>query len=501
MAAGYLLGIDCGLTLGKAVLFDLEGRAVWVGRAEVPQLYPAPGHVERDMDALWRGVADAVWECLEWSGLPASAVVGVGVTAHGDGVFPLTHEGRPLGHGILSLDSRAVGIVEAWREAGVLDRSLALTGQQPHAAAPAAVLAWIKRHEPERYRAIGWPVYCKDWLRFCLTGEIATDPTEASVSFTNVLTQDYDPEVLALFGLEELSLPPIHGVSEVVGHVTEEASRATGLLAGTPVATGLHDVTATAIGMGGVRPGQLSIVAGTYSINEVLSSAPALDSRWFCRNGVGAGQWNNMSISPASSANSEWMLQQFCRDALQAAEAEGRSPFDRLQGEIEAAFERDSRLVYHPYLFGSPRGGEASACLLGLQGWHTRGDVLRAVLEGIAFNHKEHVEALRSAFPVTEAGLAGGGARNPLFAQLFADALGLEIAVVEQDEAGALGAALAAGVGVGCYPSIEAASAATVRVLRRYRPDGARHAALAEGYARYRETVERVAPLWAELRS
>ena len=502
MSDGYLLGIDCGLTVTKAVIFDLAGNGVGISRAETPQLFPAPGHVERDMDALWSAAADAIRQALAAAKIDGGEIAGIGAAAHGDGIFLLTGDGQPLGNGILSLDSRAVDVIDDWRQRGICEQSLALSGQEPHAAAPSALLAWLQRHEPERFELIGSALHCKDWLRYRLCGEIATDRTEASASFTNVHSQIYDPAILDLFDLTAIrsALPTVGEVMDIAGGVTPSAAQATGLKAGTPVVFGMHDVTATAVGMGGVRPGVLSIVAGTYSINEVLSSQPEIDRRWFCRNGFRAGEWNNMSISPASSANSEWMLRQFCRDAIDRAKAAGRSVFDELRAEIDAAFDRDNHLTYVPYLFGSPRGGEASASLLGLQGWHDRGDVLRAVLEGIAFNHREHVDALRSAFPITAAGLAGGGALDPTFGQLFSDALGLEITIVNHDEVGALGVALAAGVGVGCYGSIEAASTATHRVLRRHEPDVQRQRRLETAYQRYRAVVEQVAPLWPTFR-
>ncbi|MCP4383294.1 MAG: carbohydrate kinase [Hyphomicrobiales bacterium] len=502
MVATHLLGIDSGLTVTKAVLFDLHGKAVGIGRAEAPQLFSAPGHVERDMATVWSVAVEAIRTCLANSGVDPASIAGIGVTGHGDGVYPLRRDGTPLGKAVLSLDSRAVDIVGDWQHAGVLARSLELTGQQPSQAAPAAVLAWIKEHQPDRYADIGWAVSCKDWLRFQLTGIVATDTTEASVSFTNVNTQTYDPAVLSLFGLDELAtaLPPILAVTDVVGTVTAAAAGDTGLVPGTPVVTGLHDVTASAIGTGCVKPGQLCLIAGTYSINEVISSQPALDARWFCRNGFRPGEWNNMAISPASSANSEWIMHQFFRDAVELANETGASVFNFVDDEVAAAFGHESRLIYHPFLFGSPRGGEASASLIGLQGWHRRGDVLRAVFEGIVFNHKEHVDVLRTRFPVTAATLAGGGARNPMFSQLFSDALDLEITVVDQEEVGALGVALAAGVGVGRYPSIDAASTATRRVLHRLYPDRDRHRDLSAAYKRYQEAIERVAPLWHALR-
>src|SRR5690606_11878383 len=176
------------------------------------------------------------------------------------------------------------------------------------------------------------------------------------------------------------------------------AARLTGLIAGTPVAAGLHDVTASALGIGGYGEGFVAIVASTYSINETVSNAPRMDARWFCRNGLKLGEWNNMAISPASAANYDWFLDTLCGSEREAAEAAGRSIHAIVGAEIEAASARPSTLLFHPYLFGSPHGPIASAGFLGLRGWHDRGDMLRAVIEGIAFNHRVHVDALREGF-------------------------------------------------------------------------------------------------------
>lgn len=151
---------------------------------------------------------------------------------------------------------------------------LSLTGQIPHASAPSALLAWIKLHEPERFGKIAHILACNDWLRFCLTGEIATDRTEASTSFTGVHSQTCAPEALTLFGLAALQgvLPRILAPSAIAGYVTPKAAALTGLALGTPVAAGLHDATAAALGIGGHREGVVAIVAGTCSINEVVSA-------------------------------------------------------------------------------------------------------------------------------------------------------------------------------------------------------------------------------------
>src|SRR5471032_2809911 len=156
----------------------------------------------------------------------------------------------------------------------------------------------------QRTRAIrkNRPCALLQGLAPCLSDVPATDPTEASSSFTNVRTQQYSADVLDLYGLASIgrALPQIVSSTAIAGHVTSQAAAQTGLKEGTPVACGLHDVTSSAVGMGNTEPGILSITAGTFSINEILSDRPQLDPRWSCRNGTRPGQWMNMSISPAS---------------------------------------------------------------------------------------------------------------------------------------------------------------------------------------------------------
>lgn len=496
-----LLGIDNGLTVTKAVIFDVDGTPLSVARRRVPQSMPAARHVERDMNGLWSATAEAIREALEGCGRPADDIVGVAATAHGDGLYLLDRERHPLGPGMLSLDSRAGQIAEEL-SAGSLGRDiLAVTGQLPHASAPSTLLVWLKRHDPERFGRIAHILACKDWLRFCLTGTIGTDRTEASTSFTDVRGQDYSLQALRLFGLEDIlgALPPIAGSAEVVGHVSRDAAALTGLVEGTPVVAGLHDVTASALGIGGHREGTVAIVAGTYSINEVVSSTPVVDARWFCRNAIEPGQWNNMAISPASAANYDWFLDTLCKaDHRQAAES-GQSIHALLGPEIEAALARPSAVFFHPYLFGSPYGASPSAGFVGLRGWHDRGDMLRGVLEGIAFNHRIHVDALRERFPFDSARLTGGISRNPTFAQLFADCLGMPVTVTETEEAAAWGAALCAGAGVGLFAAPSADPRKLDDLCRTYRPDSTRSAAMESRYRLFLDIAESMMPLWQRI--
>lgn len=500
---GFLLAIDSGLTVTKAVLFDLNGQQVAVARRNVAQAMPAPRHVERDMTAFWHETASAIREVLASSGVRANTIAAIVATAHGDGVYLLDAHAKPLGNAILSLDSRATDVVTQWNQCGISAKSLYLTGQMPHASSPAALLSWVQTNEPARYARIAHILACKDWLRFCLTGTIGTDRTEASTAFSDVHHQTWAPQALALFGLHGLehALPQINASYDQIGTVTAAAAHETGLVAGTPVAAGLHDVTASALGIGAHELGGIGIVAGTYSINECLSVTPQLDADWFCRAAIEPGRWNNMAISPASTTNYDWFLDTFCAADRALAAAAGTSIHAALAPEIEAGLQRASSVMYQPYLFGSPFGAAPSASILGLRGWHTRGDILAALLEGIVFNHRHHVDALRRGFAARDVRLTGGASRNPAVAQLFADVLNLPVTVTQTDEAAAWGAALCAGAAVGAFARFDADPRDLVTLSTRYRPNPDRVAHYQTRYRIFSEIGAQMQPTWQCLNS
>ena len=492
-----LLGIDAGSTVTKSVLFDLEGREVATASRRVPLSYPAPLHVERDQDELWQAAAATVREVLERAGVVGDDVLAIGVTSHGDGVYLVDRDGRPTRPGIMSLDTRALEVVARWEASGVSDAALELTGQKPWPSAPVAVLAWLLEHEPEVMARTAWALPAKDMLKQRLTGVIGTEPTEASLSFTNVRTQVYDPAVTELFGYPQLSdlLAPVTPCMTVAGGLTAESAALTGLRAGTPVAASAHDVDCSALGTGVIRPGTASVVAGTFSINQVVSTEPVVGAAWCARNFVLDGHWMNMSLSPTSSANMEWFTQHMCAADLEEGRALG-DPFGFIEREVGAVITSPSDVLFLPFLYGSPLSHETSAVFLGLHGWHTRGHVLRAIMEGIAFTHRQHVDALAEAFPISAVRLTGGASRSALWTQIFADVLGRPVEVTSTDETGALGVALLAGVAGGAYASLSDAVDRTVHVSRRHEPQEEGMGRVAPAYAKYQQALHDLVPLW-----
>lgn len=496
--SGLTIGLDSGLTVTKAVLFDEAGRPLATATRRLPQSSPHPRWVERDVDGMWEASAAALREVLDTAGVRGSDIAGIGVTAHGDGLYLLDAQGRPTRPGIVSLDSRAHGVVDRWDADGRTKRNLELAGQPFFPAAPQPILAWLLEHEPEVVERTRWLLSCKDVIKQRLTGEVSTDPTEASAGWCDVHTQEYSAEVLALLGFADHAdkLPPVVPCTEAAGQVTAAAAGATGLAEGTPVVAGLHDVDASAIGSGAHESGQLTMIAGTFSINEVIADQPVPGDDWFARNFVDRGRWMHMAISPASATNLEWFVQKLCPTDVRVAEEAGNDPFAFVEDEVAASGDTGG-VVFLPFLYGSPHGAEPSGTFLGLRGWHDRGHLLRAVLEGVVFNHRTHVDALRATFPVTEARLTGGATRSRRWAQLFADATGLDVVLTDSTEAGALGTAMCAMVGAGVHDSLASAIAATVHDTDRLTPDdGDERARLDSAYEHYRRVIDALDGAW-----
>jgi L-xylulokinase len=356
------------------------------------------------------------------------------------------------------------------------------------AAAPSAVITWLREREPEALVQARWLMSSTDWLRFKLTGNAATDHTMASAAFVSLGSPgEWSLEALALCGADDLAgkLPPILGSTDVAGHITAEASRLTGLPVGAAVVAGAHDVDTGALGLGASTPGDASVLLGTYAINQVLGHAPVPDPRWQTRPFVTPGSWLHMSTSPAGAGCLDWA-------AARMGPWDGDGAPDSAAAVVEAqSVDPSAQPYFLPFVHGGPSGHPVGGGWLGLRSEHGRASMLFAVMEGVAFSHCSHLGALASRMPLPpRLRVGGGGARSRWWTQLLADAVGADLEVTKAQEVSALGAALLAGVGVGVYDSVDLAASSAVRVGRSHHPDPRRHAELSLRYARYRAAVD-----------
>lgn len=494
----YLLGLDAGNTVIKAVIFDRTGRELAYAGEEGHSRMPSPGHVERDLGELWSNARRVIRTCLDKAGISASDIAAIGCAGHGNGLYALDRDGAPL-IGIQSLDTRATGLVEEWAGDGVGERTYPIARQRPWPSQTPTLLAWLKRHRPDLFKRIGTVFFSKDFIVNRLTGERVSEMSDMSgAGLLDLAARRYDKALMEAYGLGDSMdlLPPLIESADIAGTVTEAVAQETGLAAGTPVIGGLFDVVASALGSGVSRTGSASIIAGTWSINQVVIDGPDLDGPVFMSSTFDRKRYMAMENSATSAANLEWMVREF----FEGEHAEGVSPFDACCALAAAVEPAADDPLYHPYLYGAQQDGHARAGFYGIAGWHTKGHLIRALLEGVAFGHRHHVETIRKAGArFEEAVLSGGGSRSRLWPQIFADVLGVPVTVAVSRETGALGAAIAAGTGVGLFADFTEGANAMVRVDRHYRPNGALAAHYNRRYALYTDIAEAMAPLWRRL--
>ena len=455
------------------------------------------------MHGIWRTTAEAIREVLAMSGVRPRDILAVGGTGHGNGLYLVDRAGAPLRNGILSIDSRAHRLTEQFAGDGTAARTWQHVAQQLWPGLTAVLLRWIKENEPETYARIGSALLIKDYVKYRLTGVIASDFSDMSgTGLLDLWRRDYAPELLELLDLADAAplLPPLHPLDAIVGRVSAEAAAETGLPEGLPVAAGIFDVSANALAAGVLEVGQLCISAGTWSINEVVTPTPVDNPTLFQNTLYLADRCLLLEGSPTSASNLEWFVTQFYADAKTDAEARGESVFELCNAEVAALMPEGTSVLFHPFLFGSHVQASARAGFYGVAGWHTRAHLLRAVYEGVVYGHLSHVEKLRAAgLDMSVARLTGGGSRSAVWAQMFADALQMPIEVTRGQEMGARGAALAAGVAVGVYADFHDAVARTVVVDRRYEPDAALSGYYRARYAEYRFLAAALGEAWDRL--
>ena len=498
----WLLGVDAGLTNVKAVVFDEAGDEHAVAVRSPDNVYPEPGHVERDLDDLWDAVSGAIEEVLETPDVDPADVAGVGVAGHGHGLYLLDGDGDPLGRGIKSTDSRAADLVDEWEREGRLDEAFDIAGYEPFVADPLSILGWLKREEPDRYDRIGHVLFCKDYLKYRLTDRVCTDEMEASV-FYDVDEAEYSRELLELFDLGACfdALPDVVPSWEACGTVTDEAAAETGLGPGTPVASGLQDIGATALGAGVFREGQAVLIVGTWGQSIVVRDHPDPDSE------VGGinrrflpDRWLAYKGNRSATSCVDWFVEECCADWRAEAEERGVDPYALYNERVDAVPVGAGGLVFHPYLYGSTDNPNARGGFYGLSQDHTKANMLRAIYEGVAITQCERLREL-DAEGIEDARIGGGGAKSEVWTGMFADVLGDRLSVPAGTEFGALGAAVCAGVATGVYADHADAVSRTTSVARVHDPDPANVERFREVRDVFEAAVDDVAPTWERLRA
>ncbi|MEM6463641.1 MAG: FGGY-family carbohydrate kinase [Pseudomonadota bacterium] len=489
-----ILGLDAGSSVCKAAVFDLAGRVVSSASTQMPVSRPGEGRVEADPNGVWHSACHAIKGAVAGAA-GRGQIIGMGVTGAMVGAWVIGAHGEILRPGIIWEDSRAQALIDAMvaERPTLYSDIFAVSGSVMQQGCTLPVVASLMQSEPEIMAEARAVIGLKDWLRMKLTGEIATDRSEAAVAPGDARLNRRSQAMFDLFALGDHKdlFPTPKASQEIAGTVTEAASRLTGLPAGLPVAVGAGDVIANVIGAGGLRPGSITSILGTTCMVGLCHDEPVFEPP-----DIGLlfpmpeSHWFRAMVNVAGTLNLDWAVSLFYPDL-----AKDNDRNTKVTTLADAVPIGSRGVTYLPYLSESGiiapvADAEARAQFAGLTPLHGPADMIRAVYEGVAFSIADLCDLLTrsSDEPLV---LTGGGASSPLWHAMIAEVTGRPVTVPDGGEFGARGAALLAGVAIGRFSSVVEASATVAGGGRTVVPTGKDAAAWSAARTQYTRTRDR----------
>ena len=446
------LSIDCGLTKVKVNLFKADGTMLAESQAGTPlkNLLIKTFELRKTLVALIQNV-------IKITDINPKDIKTISTSGHGNGVYIVGDDGV-LENGYSSMFEDSLPYTPS------TDDVFYITNQTSWSGQPLPILAFLKKEKPEIFNRIRKILLCKDVIKYFLTGIVSTDYTDASAAgLLNYKTADYDIELLRLYSLEDYIdiFPSITESTTVIGNVQETFAKESGLSTETKVLGGMFDVNACMLGAGVVDSNKYCIIGGTWGINSAVVDECVSDKRITqCCNFILPTRYMCIDSAPTSCSNLEWFLKNilFNVDYKSADEIVENQNFDE-------------NLIYLPYIFKASDVSNAGA-FVGLSSKHTYKDMLRAVFEGIVFEHMRRIEKIKNSGIVFDTAILTGGAANSnVLCQLFADITGLKIQTVCQSQTGSLGGAIIGCVAEGIYDSVDEAVDKMVKYKDCYYPN------------------------------
>lgn len=473
---------------------DRTGKVVASGSEEhEPFLSPRPGWAEQDPRDWWRACGPAVQKALHACDLRADEITCVGFSGQMHGAVLLDSTDEVVRSAIIWCDQRSEAQSRELEKLFGRDALIRLTCNPPLTNFTITKLLWVRATEPKNWARVAHVMLPKDYVRFRLTGERAIDVADASGTLLlDVANRRWSEEVLNKAGIDSRLLPALYESSQVCGKVSAAGADATGLKPGTPVVAGAGDQAAGAVGMGIARAGAVSATIGTSGVVFAATDHPALDPQGrlhtFCH--AIPERWHVMGVTQSAGLSLRWFRDRFGLPT-QPEGKDNRDPYEVLADEASSAPAGSEGAFWLPYLMGerTPHlDPNARAALLGLTASHTRGHVIRAVMEGVAYSLKDTFTIFEEIqIPVTSIRLGGGGARSPLWRQIQADVYNREVEIVAAEEGAAYGAAILAGVGTGGWKSVDEACDNVLRVASRIAPNQQDSKTMQRSYRTYKK--------------
>jgi len=502
----YILAHDTGTGGNKAVLCDLRGRVIHSAYQSYDISYPKPEWVEQDPDELWRVVAATSRKVIQESGIDPGEIAGVGVSAQMWNTLPVDEHGKPLTPMLSWLDLRSIKQADRVTSGNMPAFLYKHTGNIPTAKDSIPKILWLKEERPEIWNRTAYLLDCKEYILFKLTSKVAIDWVGASVYFLfNPYTKKWSQEVCDKLGIPLDKLPTAYPCTEVIGEITEEAAKETGLKPGTPVVICAGDVAVAQSGAGANMEGKVHLCIGTATWIGVSTSTFRNDpvKPFWGLNHIDPGKFIIAGEMETGGGALMWFRDTLCQEEKRLASERGVSSYDLLSAAAEAISPGSDRLIFLPWLSGErapvldhyARGG-----YIGLNMSHNKGHMVRALMEGVAYHLRWICEELeRIGFKIDGFNGIGGGCNSRIWTEIISDITGRSLHVVNRHlEAGAAGAALTVAVGLGIYPNMDAVDG-LIEINHEVHPNAANSKRYDALYQEYRGLYELLVPVHRRL--
>ncbi|QDV20410.1 Xylulose kinase [Gimesia panareensis] len=468
------LGVDIGTSGTKTLAMQEDGTILASATEEYPLYSPHPGWSEQNPEDWWQATIKSVRKVLKAGKIKALDVKGIGLSGQMHGSVFLNQKHEVIRPALLWNDQRtAAECAEIEQRAGGRKKLIKLVANPALTGFTAPKILWLRNHEPKHFDKTVQVLLPKDYIRFRLTGEFATEVSDASGTLLlDVKQRNWSRHLLSKLELDESLLPDVYESEDVSGHLTAEAARLLGLSKGVAVVGGGGDQAAGAVGNGIVKKGVISATMGTSGVVFAHSDEVQIDPEGrvhtFCH--AVRDKWHVMGVVLSAGGSLQWYRNQLCEQQVAEAKRKKVDPYELISAQAEQAPPGSEGLFFLPYLTGerTPHADpDARAAWIGLSLRHGRPHLSRAVMEGATYAMRDSLEIIKALdIPVREIRLSGGGARSPFWRQLQADIYGQKVVTINAEEGPAYGVALLAAAGTGAYKDVVEACSSTIRVVQ-----------------------------------
>lgn len=460
----YLLGIDIGTSGTKTVLFDDNLNSVAEDLYEYPLYQPKNGWAEQNPQDWYIATITTIKNVIKKSDINPEDIASIGLSGQMHGLVMLDDENKVIRPAIIWCDQRTGAECNEITQLVGKERLIDITANPALTGFTASKIMWVKNNEPENYNKCRHILLPKDYIRFMLTGEYATDVSDASgMQLLDVPNRCWSAEILNKLGISNDLLGKVYESVEITGYITKEISQLTGLSTKTCVVGGAGDNAAAAIGTGVVKEGQAFTTIGTSGVVYAHTSKPQIDKlgrvHTFCC--AVPGCWHVMGVTQGAGLSLKWFKDNFCYDIIEEANRQNINVYKLIDNMVDNVTIGAEKLIYLPYLMGERTPHLDADCrgvFFGLSAIHTQAHLLRAVMEGVSYSLTDCKNILNAMnINIDNMMACGGGGTSSVWRQMLADMYNCRVSTVNTSQGPALGVAILAGVGCGMFESVEKA--------------------------------------------